>query len=145
MKKATIIILLIASSFFAFSQDSNRSSFITDKTQTSRLFGNAKVSNLSATELKQVEQIIKTRINQYNAKAEKQQVINVDEYYRQYIVVKNANGEKEVWINFLCRIDYHNNWKTEIIMVKDGGKCYFNVTMNLKTKKINKFTVNGSA
>lgn len=63
-------------------------------------------------------------------------------YRRQVIAVRNTHGEKVVWINCLCRPD-DDSWKTQITMVMDGGSCYFNLKINLATKKFYDFFVNG--
>jgi hypothetical protein len=57
-------------------------------------------------------------------------LISLADYYRQYVPIMNEENEKEVWVNAFC---YHagDKWKTEIIKVEDGGKCYFNVKINL--------------
>jgi hypothetical protein len=71
-------------------------------------------------------------------------VIDLKRYKRQYIGVTNEKGEKEVWINCFC-IDPHNpkmNWKKEFVMVKGGGNCYFNLKVNLTTKKYYDFDTN---
>ncbi len=63
-----------------------------------------------------------------------QLTIDLSNYKRQYIAVKNEKGEKEVWINMLCH-DLLGKWQTEIVDVCDGGNCYFNFKINL-TKNI---------
>ena len=65
-------------------------------------------------------------------------------YKKQLLVVKNSQGEKEVWVNCLCET-YDNKWKTEIILIEDGGNCYFNFKINLKTKKYYNLIINGNA
>ena|SRR6185295_14851840 len=66
------------------------------------------------------------------------------DYKKQLIAVTNSKGEKEIWINCFCD-DWDKSWKTEIIEVHDGGPCYFNLKINLTTKKIYDFGVNGFA
>ena len=55
----------------------------------------------------------------------------------------NNKGEKVIWINCFCN-DCNKNWKKEIIIVKDGGDCYFNLKINLMTKKYYDFLINGN-
>jgi hypothetical protein len=66
-------------------------------------------------------------------------------YRRQLIVVTNKKGEKEVWVNCFCDTWRSDRWKTEIIIVDDGGNCYFNFKINLTTKKFYALVVNGIA
>jgi len=59
-------------------------------------------------------------------------------YIRQYIPFLNKKGEKQVWINCACwKSEYEKEtyWKKRIIKVADGGNCYFNMYVNIKTKK----------
>lgn len=70
--------------------------------------------------------------------------INLGEYKRQYLAVKTTNGDIKVYINCLCNVD-HKNWKSEMIHVKDGGKCYFNATINIKDASCSDLWVNGEA
>ena len=66
-------------------------------------------------------------------------------YYKQIIAVTNKNGDKEVWVNCFCHTWDNNNWKKDILMVHDGGNCYFNFKVNLATKKFYVLSVNGEA
>jgi hypothetical protein len=70
--------------------------------------------------------------------------IDLKRYKRQYVAVINNKGEKEIWINFFCN-DCDKDWKKEIIIVKDGGDCFFNLKINLTTKKYYDFMINGEA
>lgn len=73
-------------------------------------------------------------------------VIDLTRYRRQCIAVNNQKGEKEVWINFFCRGgSIGERWKTGIIIVHDGGNCFFNLKMNLTTEEYYDFMVNGEA
>jgi hypothetical protein len=65
-----------------------------------------------------------------------------EKYKRQYVAVTNKNGDKEVWINFLCQT-YADDWKTSIKLVQDGGNCYFNLKINLTREKCYDLSVNG--
>ena len=66
-------------------------------------------------------------------------------YRKQIIAVTNKNGEKEVWVNCFCHTWDKNNWQKEILLVDDGGNCYFNFKLNLVTKKSYDLGVNGEA
>ena len=59
--------------------------------------------------------------------------------------VLNTKGEKEVWVNCLWDVDDIKKLQNHIIFVFDGGACYFKVKINLTTKKILSFGVNGLA
>jgi hypothetical protein len=63
-------------------------------------------------------------------------------YRRQLVVAKNKFGEKEVWVNCFCGTG-GDNWRNEIIVVFDGGSCYFNLKINLTTNKFYDLIING--
>lgn len=65
-------------------------------------------------------------------------------YLKQLIIVTNNKGEKEVWVNYFCDT-WNMNWKKEILLVHDGGNCYFNFKINLATKTFYDLSVNGEA
>jgi|GEM_PF-6869499 len=65
-------------------------------------------------------------------------------HYRQYSGVKGANEEELIWINAFCDPS-HGNWKRGRIWVLDGGDCYWQAVINLKTRKVEVFEVNGDA
>jgi hypothetical protein len=70
--------------------------------------------------------------------------IDLKRYKRQYTAVTNKKGEIEIWINCFCET-FGRDWKTNQILVKDGGNCYFNVKINLTTGKYYDFMINGEA
>jgi hypothetical protein len=72
-------------------------------------------------------------------------IINLKMYYRQYIVVKNLKGEKEVWVNCFCTVQNMDYWKKQVVFVDDGGNCFFNVRINLTKRTFTDFIVNGEA
>lgn len=125
------------------------------------LFENARSSSLTQTEIEEIESILKKYIDAYNqnqqrqfdtiSKAHPEYNLNVDnfviklsKYKRQYFPVINSAGQKEVWINCFCN-DFDKNWRRDMLIVKDGGNCYFSLKVNLITKKISRFIVNGDA
>jgi hypothetical protein len=117
-------------------------------------------SNLSNEEVINVDLLLRKCIDNYNIEAEKEFrqitvnnpsfnpnrenfIIDIEKYKRQYVVVKNSKGEKEVWINCLC--SERKNWRRELIVVRDGGNCYFNLKINLTKKKYYELGVNEDA
>ena len=65
-------------------------------------------------------------------------------YYRQYLGIQTVGGARKIKANFLCRVN-GDVWKTDWIMVLDGGDCYFNFSYNLDKHEIGEFTVNREA
>ena len=123
---------------------------------------NIKSAELTQSELIEIEEILKIAIIEnneeqkiglieHNKKYPKYQQtetgfeLKLDGYKRQYVPIINEKGEKEVWINFFCDDFGTDNWKTEIVLVEDGGNCYYNIKINLKTKEHSELGINGNA
>ncbi len=123
-------------------------------------FKNCKSTELSIKDLSKIEIILRKCIKEYNPAHEKQYneiklkkpesdiniknfIIDLARYKRQYIAVINSIGEKEVWINCFCGTS--KNWEKEIIVVYDGGNCYFNLKINLTRNQYYDLEVNGDA
>ena len=122
------------------------------------IFKNCKTVSLTTNDIKKIEQLlpkgIKTeqekRFQMFRNKfpddeiSKKDFVIKLRKYQRQYVAVINDKGEKEVWINCFCET-LGDDWRKIIISVDDGGKCFFNIKMNLTKGIFYEFYVNGSA
>lgn len=106
------------------------------------IFKNAKRTKLNQTEIVIVEDLIEKAVNKYNEKQKDgQKIKDLNKYKRQYIPVINKEGETEVWANFFCREE--QDWKRNVIVVEDGGNCYFNLYINLTKDSTYKFSING--
>jgi len=102
-------------------------------------------AKLSEKEIASVKNFLREAVNAYNTEQRKDFAIgNLAEYKFQFIAFFNEKGGKEVWVNGLCS-DFERDWRSEIIQVKDGGSCYFNLYVNLTKQSFNRFRVNGSA
>lgn len=110
------------------------------------LFKNAKPTTLNVKEVQLTEALLTKAADEYNKRMDKQPYLikPLSGYKRQFIPVLNSKGEKEVWINCLCG-QQGNRWRKEIIIVSDGGNCYFNLKVNLATKTYYHLAVNGYA
>jgi hypothetical protein len=109
------------------------------------LFKNANPATLSDQELKSVKDILKKAVDEYNSKQKEDfRITDLDEYKFQLVALLNAKGEKEVWVNGFCS-DFDKDWRTEIIGVEDGGRCYFNLYVNLTKQTFDRFSVNGES
>ncbi|MBC7495268.1 MAG: hypothetical protein H7221_09695 [Flavobacterium sp.] len=109
-----------------------------------------KPTTLTQNDIKIVDSLLIVCLTKYNNSLnddDKELRIDLKKYnYRkQLIVVINKKGEKEVWVNCLCHNWDNSKWKTEIIVVDDGGNCYFNLKINLTTKRFYNLSVNGFA
>lgn len=62
--------------------------------------------------------------------------------YRQYAGFVE-HGERKILINSFCR-DFEN-WRSQYIMVMDGGPCFWNAIYNVDTAEVERLSVNGVA
>ena len=104
---------------------------------------------LTQEDINQVDSLLISSVTDYNnSLTDGHEDYKIDlktrDYKKQLIAVTNSKGEKEIWVNCFCD-DWDKSWKTEILEVHDGGPCYFNLKINLTTKKIYDFGVNGFA
>ena len=131
-------------------------SFVYDGTFSKGSIG----GTMSNEELKTVLNQFKKCIQNYNrrvhgkpqrksAQPEYDYSIDLKNYNFQLIVSINSKREKIVWINGFCKpVDkgYHSfDWHSDILRVRDGGKCSFNLKVNLKKNSYFDLTVNGDA
>ncbi len=107
-------------------------------------------ATLTHDEIEQVDSLLVLCVTDYNSSLSNgHDEFKIDlkghDYKKQLIVVTNLKGEKEVWLNCFCDNFGAKSWRTEILIVKDGGPCYFNFKINLTTKKFYDLGVNGVA
>lgn len=84
---------------------------------------------------------------------EEQSLKGLKERYRQYFFFINDKNEKQVYINSFCRIKgiYKDgemqpyDWKNKVVVVKDGGSCYWRIELNLTKNRYYEPYVNGEA
>jgi len=70
------------------------------------------------------------------------------DYCMQFMGAVNSNGEKLLWINAFCKSQKDNfkGWKDNLIVVDDGGNCFYNILFNTdKPGEPYKLSVNGNA
>jgi hypothetical protein len=115
-----------------------------------------KPADLSAAEIEKIEKVVKIMVAEYNKKILEQKVNNlVDspstggtieepaQYYKQMIAITNNKREKEVWVNCFCTPREKKYWRKGVIVILDGGTCFFNLKINLNTNTVMEFNVNG--
>jgi hypothetical protein len=126
------------SRYAIFKFEAKRDSFI---------FGdNVRSALLSASEIATIEQLITQKVAAYNQNRKNRYDIikKSRKYYKQFIAVINAKGEKEVWVNCSCGV-MREYWKIRIQTTNDGGSCYFRIRINLTKGAVTDFDVNGLA
>ncbi|SDD00270.1 hypothetical protein [Williamwhitmania taraxaci] len=125
------------------------------------VFKDSKPTNLTTDDLLKIEILLKKCINDYNPYHERQFkeindkhpeyklekksfIIDLVRYKRQYVAITNVKGEKEVWVNCFCAT-WNTDWRKDLILVEDGGNCFFNLKINLTTGQYYELMVNGDA
>jgi len=139
--------------------DTSRIAILPFDTTQYWVFKDSKPTDLTNDDLQKIETILNQCVNDYNPEQERQVkeindkhpefkldkknfTIDLTLYKRQYVAILNAKGEKEVWVNCFCGAG-SQNWKKNLILVLDGGNCYFNLKINLTTGQYYEFMVNG--
>lgn len=107
-------------------------------------------ANLTKNDVYIIDSLLVACVADYNNSLEEDHnewIIDIKKhnYRKQFIAVTNKKGEKEVWINCFCHVWENENWKTDILLVQDGGNCYFNFKVNLRTKQFYDLRVSGVA
>ncbi len=141
--------------------DNSKIAILSGQSNISWAFENCKQAKLTSQNLEEIEFILTKCIIDYNTEAtevykkmnsmaseheldKKDYLIDLKEYSRQYVAVVNTNGEIEVWINCLCDTS-DMDWRKTVQVIFDGGKCFFNLKVNLNKKEWYALMVNGDA
>ena len=92
-----------------------------------------------------IKDLLQKAVDDYNERQSSgaQKINSLSSYKRQLIPYLNARGEKEVWLNLFCS-NNGVNWRKVIVMVDDGGSCYFELKINLVNRQVISFNVNGA-
>jgi hypothetical protein len=111
-----------------------------------RLDDNFKNDFLTIKEINLLKELLEKAAKEHNEVVKNKAfvIMPLMKYKMQFFPVTNAQGQKEVWINCLCQT-YNDDWKNRVIMVEDGGNCYFSIKINLTTKSYSQLMINGSA
>lgn len=68
----------------------------------------------------------------------------LENYFRQYIPYIDKNGDRIVYINAACHKE-DKKWETSLLVVRDGGDCYWQVKVNVDKKVMYEFGINSIA
>lgn len=93
---------------------------------------------LNNTEIINQENIVENKLWEYLNNTSQVKFRAREKYKYQY----TKEGEK-IYINAFCDSWEKRNLNNELVIVKDGGSCYFRINYNLKTEKFSKLYVNG--
>jgi hypothetical protein len=136
----------------------------TDRTQFIAIIVDSAEKNIQLTksDLAIIDHQIKVAVSDYNVETQKFMqkirkedptrtlrredfIIDLKNYKRQYVSYINKKKQKEVWVNCFCSNRDNDEWKSKIIEVRDGGKCYFNLKIVIEQKSYYEFMVNSRA
>lgn len=65
-------------------------------------------------------------------------------YKRQYVGYV-LDGEQFIYTNYFCDSFNDDAWKTQLLMVMDGGECFFQVQYQLANQSFVSLSINGFA
>jgi len=65
-------------------------------------------------------------------------------YKRQYLGYTDA-GKKWIFVNSFCRWKEDGFWRDTMIIVNDGGTCYFRVRYDVSNSRFEQLEINGEA
>lgn len=69
---------------------------------------------------------------------------NPREYHRQYLAA-SIDGKEKIYLNALCSIDQNVEWHKNLIVVSDGGRCFWHAMYDPATQRYSDLVVNGRA
>ncbi|WBO85567.1 hypothetical protein [Hymenobacter yonginensis] len=105
-------------------------------------------TQLTAEDIDEVYRLVQGAVDKYNTEqahlGHKHSAVDLRRYRLQLIPALNAKGEKAVWVNAFCS-NAPTNWEKSLVVVNDGGNCFFQVSVNLLWKKWSDFGANGEA
>lgn len=118
-----------------------------DPTYHRNIFGiEGKSAEISEKEIDEANKIVEREFNVYNSNQTVK--INFVDYKFQYFVALTVKNEKVIAVNAFCNANDNwtkTEWRTQLIMVEDGGNCFGHMTINLTAKTNSKFQPNGNA
>ena len=100
--------------------------------------------DLSKSEIRSCEKIIKEEIDKYNNDPHFG-TVELEKYGRQYVAAKSPLGQVIVYVNCFCNADNFPDREQYEVRASDGGSCYFQFMINLTEEKILDFEMNGVA
>ncbi len=105
----------------------------------SKKLNTTKSFSLTNADIKTIDEIFRDCISKNNIDT------SYFHYKRQYVPFIDKTGKKKIWINCFCSDlnDEFPNWKKSIVIVDDGGSCFFNIMINLVDNSFSNFEVNG--
>lgn len=67
-----------------------------------------------------------------------------ERYFRQYVALIRA-GKQKVYVNASCNLQGTSDWHRRLVVVSDGGMCYWQAIYDPKTLKFSSLRINSRA
>jgi hypothetical protein len=128
---------------------------INDTTQTAYFTKGFSSWNPTLSQVKTIDSIMRESIKDTLIVG---RILDFDNYYKQYICFIDFDGDSIVHINGFCRIPEFpstdssgvtrfkpRDWKKQIMIVEDGGSCYWQMKINFTKKRFYDYMINGDA
>lgn len=96
--------------------------------------------------LEEAECLIEDRIAQWNefeSYSKDLRIRDTRDYYRQCCLLQDRTGHQLVYVNAFCGQWQLDHWRRQWVVVEDGGTCYFQALVDLTSRKVLLFSVNG--
>lgn len=143
MMRPALLLCLSLIAITAFSQ-ANEKQFAFNKQikiEHSEVDNQYKRFTPTARELQLADSISKIHIKKNRAKYPwADEIIDYNSYYHQYVGYLNGKQEKIIFVNSFC--SPAEDWKTQLVQTSGGGSCYFNIKVDLSTRKAYNLNVN---
>ena len=162
--KLLFCLLLLSMNATLLAQHIDRSKYVifpysnSDNYISRKFTSNSVAASLTEKEISALEPILDKCLKEYNIKQEqvyndthqkypeaKRQDFMIDDikkYKIQFIAAITPKGDKIIWVNCFCsNVDY---WKKQVVHDYDGGKCYFNLMIDLTKSFYYDFSVNAN-
>ncbi len=128
--------------------DTSRIAVLQAESNISWVIKDAKPATLTQQDIQAIDQLLTNCIALHNTKQDStkrfSEYIDLKMYKRQYVPYTDAKGARKVYVNCFCRMDaMFGNWRENIVEVRDGGRCFFNVTIKLTKLQYEQLFING--
>ena len=99
-------------------------------------------------DFRRIDSLLQQCLNVHNAMQDTtkdlSEYIDLKKYKLQYIPFLDEKGKKKVYINSFCDSfsDSKNYWKQSLVVMNGGGRCIFQVTINLTENTFDQLLTN---
>lgn len=92
---------------------------------------------------------LNSNLSQISALSDKEPATNLhiadpNQYFRQYLALV-VDGKRTIFVNAMCSVDRVQDWRKRLVIVMDGGKCYWHAVYDPGAHAFSNLMVNGSA